>query len=41
MTAQQLLDYYAQTTQAATMNHNSGGLMDWSSDDQFSSYGPQ
>lgn len=40
-TAQELLDFYAATTQAAAQGHNPVAMMDWSSEDQFSSYAPQ
>jgi uncharacterized C2H2 Zn-finger protein len=34
-TAQELLDFYAATTHAATHGQHAAALMDWSSDDQF------
>jgi uncharacterized C2H2 Zn-finger protein len=40
-TAQELLDFYAATTQAAAQGHNPVSMMDWSSDDQFGAYAPQ
>jgi len=39
-TAQELLDFYAATTQAAAQGHNPVAMMDWS-EDQFGGYGPQ
>lgn len=38
-TAQELLDFYAATTQAAVHGHHPVTMMDWSTDDQFNSYG--
>jgi hypothetical protein len=37
VSAQELLDFYAASTAAATAGHHSGG-MDWASDDQFTHY---
>lgn len=38
VSAQQLLDFYAQTTAAAVAHHNQNNSMDWVNEDQFNGY---